>query len=303
MSPTSQGLRAVWRQPAVFFAELIWRWSWGAASLVVLLLCAVRYLHALHVTGSELAALRSNSAPVAAEAVQQIFAGSGPLLLHLLLFAAPAIARLWWAAATVGRTVTLRALMPAHTVRFSTQSTLHLLRALNSLVALAALGFSAYAAGLVSIQGDQPNPALFILVFLLLAVLVIFIRGAINYFLALASVIAAENSLGSARSISAAVAFFRRHTGAMTWLELAIGFWKFVAAVVISVLSLIPALLADVARGAVAATLLVLLTLLNFFLADFLNLARIAAWIAVAQQDRASAAAQTKTAGAVTPAV
>ena len=298
---TRFGLRVAWNQPAVVLAEIVWRWCFGAASLLVLTVCAVHYLHSLVVTDAEMDALRTNQPWIVATAVQQIFAGSGPLLLRIALIAVPAMLFFWWIAASIGRTVTLRALMPARPARMTTQFGVHFLRTLNSLVALGAVVISAYLAGLVAVQGEEPNPAVFMLVFMLLLALVFLIRSAINYFLSLASVTAAQGSLGAGRASLAALALFRRRGRALSSLELAIAFWKFVAAIVVTVLSFIPAVLINVTPWPVWVGLLVLLTLLYFVIADFLSLARLIAWLAIAETD--TVPAEMKTAGAVTPAV
>jgi len=52
-SPTREGFRAIWRQPALSLAEVAWRWSFGAAAGVLLSVGLLEYLDSLPVAGAD----------------------------------------------------------------------------------------------------------------------------------------------------------------------------------------------------------------------------------------------------------
>src|SRR5512135_3344493 len=106
-----RGFRQVRRRPAVMVAEILWRWSFGAAAGALVAVAVLRFLASLTVTDGDLWALRSAIPQLMADAILHIFEGSGVRLLRLTLVVAPAVSLLWVLAASAGRAATLRALV------------------------------------------------------------------------------------------------------------------------------------------------------------------------------------------------
>ena len=105
------GFAAAFRRPAVIAAEIVWRWSFGAAAGALVSVAVLRFLNSLTVTDGDLLALRSRIPLLMADAILHIFQGSGPRLLRMTFIVAPAVSALWILAASAGRAATLRALL------------------------------------------------------------------------------------------------------------------------------------------------------------------------------------------------
>ena len=81
-SPTRDGFRAMFQRPSVGVAEVLWRWSFGAALCLLLVLCFAQYLQSLPVSKAQLFLIGSGQAVLALKALQQILAGSSIRLIR-----------------------------------------------------------------------------------------------------------------------------------------------------------------------------------------------------------------------------
>ena len=105
ISPTLEGFRAAFRRPGLTFGEILWRWSFGATTVALLLFGFFEYLATLPVTNGELFFLRTRHPFFVAQALAHILHGSLyraviSLLvaaLMLLLFVG-GVMNLWWIA-------------------------------------------------------------------------------------------------------------------------------------------------------------------------------------------------------------
>src|SRR5262245_27296691 len=75
-SPTLEGFRAMFRRPSLSLAEIIWRFTFGAAACVLLGLAALAYLDTLPVTRTDLVMLRTGHPVLVSRAIAHIFHGS-----------------------------------------------------------------------------------------------------------------------------------------------------------------------------------------------------------------------------------
>src|SRR5215472_6312349 len=110
-SPTIEGFRAVVRRPSVPFAEVLWRWSFGAAAFVLIGFGLIEYLDTLPVSNVDLLFLRSGQPILISRAAARILQGSGLRFVLAGTLVLSALAVLWIALASVGRGVTLDALV------------------------------------------------------------------------------------------------------------------------------------------------------------------------------------------------
>ena len=287
------GFRAALRRPAVVAAEIAWRWSFGVAAGAMVTIAVLRFLASLTVTDGDLFALRSAVPPLMAEAVVHIFQGSGPRLLRLTLIVTPGISVLWVLAASAGRAATLRALLEDVPASFTRRHDLRSLGAVNffrvavTLLGLVAMVGSAILAGLAANLTDEPSILLFNVVFLGLLFLVSLAWSTLNWYFSLAPIFVVRDNRGAWGAVADAVHLVRRRGGDFTGVSTLCGLLKLFAIAVATVVSLVP--LAFIAQWPweVTTTLFVIIMLAYFAVADLLYIARLASYIAIAEQERA----------------
>ncbi len=117
-SPTLEGFRAAFRQPSLALAEIAWRWSVGATACTLLGFAFFEYLNTLPVNSGELLFLRSRHPILISRAIAHILRGSLTRVSLAALLGASALTVLWIFAASVGRAITVRALLDHFSDRF-----------------------------------------------------------------------------------------------------------------------------------------------------------------------------------------
>ena len=296
-SPTVEGFRAVFRHPSLFLAEVAWRWTFGAAACLLAFLTAVEFLDTLAVSAGDLLFLRSRQPFLIAQAFAHIFRGSAPRLVGAMLVLMPALALFWILAGSLGRAATLQALRAGFAPagpeeesgarrkprwRFRSLFGLNFLRTALALAGLLGYIGAMILAGLVSSE-QHPPPGFAFLIFLPLALVVWLLWSSVAWFLSVASLFVVRDGQDTFGSIAAAVDLCRHRPGPVS----AVGFWHgllhlvaFLAATSavffpIAFLGLLP-------PGFVLIAVLVL-TLLYFAWVDFLCVARLAAYVYIAE--------------------
>ena len=184
-SPTLEGFRAVFSRPSLGLAEIAWRWSFCAATFLLLAFSFFEYLDSLPVAKRDLFLLRTAQPILISRALLHTFRGSGFRVLATALVLALTLGIGWVLIASLARLATLKALLDYFRQReISTAEPkeeenrpLRSLFALNFLrfgVTLAAtMGWLAafVLAGAVSRPAD-PAPGSALLIFLTIAMLV-----------------------------------------------------------------------------------------------------------------------------------
>jgi hypothetical protein len=117
-SPTLEGFRAAFRQPSPALAEIAWRWSVGATACTLLGFSFFEYLNTLTVNGRELLFLRSRQPILISRAIAHILRGSLTRVSLAALLGASALTVLWIFAASLGRAITVGALLDHFSERF-----------------------------------------------------------------------------------------------------------------------------------------------------------------------------------------
>jgi hypothetical protein len=287
------GFRAVFRRPGVIAAEIAWRWSFGVAAGALVTVAAMRFLNSLTVTDADLFALQSRIPALMADAVTHIFQGSGPRLVRLILILTPAISVLWMLAASVGRAATLRVLIqdaPASfTKRHDLRSLLgtNFLRVLVTLLALMAMVGSAILAGFAANIGDEPSILLFNLVFLGLLFLVSLSWSTLSWYLSLAPIFVVRDNRPAFAAVNEAVHLVRRRGGDFSGVSTLYGLLKLFLIGVATVVSLVPLAFIGDWPWQATTTLFVIITLAYFAVADLLYVARLASYLAIADEEQA----------------
>ncbi|HEY6765685.1 MAG TPA: hypothetical protein VI386_13005, partial [Candidatus Sulfotelmatobacter sp.] len=222
ISPTAEGFRAAFRCPSVTLAEIVWRWAVGITAAVLVAFAFVEYLQTLPVTGGELLLLRTRQPAVIGQVIERILQGSLNRVVFASLVGALGLVGLWIIAASLGRAVTVRALLNYFADRenatdygVSKFSSVHplgglirlnFLKATLALAAILGLASAAILAGFAS-PPSNPRPELAFFLFLPLSALVFLLCWMLNWFLSLAGMFAVRDAEDAVSAIAAAVGF------------------------------------------------------------------------------------------------
>jgi hypothetical protein len=284
-SPIRYGFRTVWRGPDLTLAEIAWRWTWGAASLLIGWFAAREFLHSLVVSNLDYFRLRSSNPQWIADAIFHIFEGSGPTLLRLFFVITPAALLLWIVAASLGRAATLRALLGNHRPVVGRTLALHVWRVLIGLLAFIGTVSSFLLGSVLAARTDPPQPLIFIVIFFPLAIVFTILRSRINWFLLLANIYAAQGST-SAQGFGEATRIFKRRSGDFMGVGTVVGVIRIALMVVVTLLSLALVGAAGQVPGKLLWAAFLILTLGYFAVSDWLYLVKLAAYARIIADDR-----------------
>ncbi|MBZ5647297.1 MAG: hypothetical protein LAN37_08760 [Acidobacteriia bacterium] len=284
-SPVREGFRTAIRYPGLAAAEIAWRWSFGAAAWGLLIFACFAYLHSLTVTDADWLLIRTKVPTLVAEALRHIFSGSWPRLFRAAAVLLPAISVLWIFAASLARWASLRALLAETRGRFRTLLGLHFLRAATALAAWVGYLGALLVAGFAASRGVNDRPGLFLLVFFLIAAIIGFFHGRLRWYLFLAGIFAVRDGSDSFASIAAAFDAYRDRRRA--FLSLAAIMWvvRSLVLVAATVVSLVPLGVLRRSSWIPVAVVLALITLVYFVVADFLFVARLAAYVEILRDE------------------
>ncbi len=302
-SPVNDGFRQAIRDPALVLAEIAWRWTFGLAALALTIACLFAYLNTLTVTRIELLALRSRSPWLVADAIGHILYGGGPRLARIVAILLPGIFVLWIAAASFGRAATLKALLRRDRIALGPQLGLNILRASVILACLIGYIGALLLASRASSANGVVRPGAFLLVFVVLAAAVTIVRSRVNWFCYLGAIFAARDDDETFTAISKAAGLFRRNAGRFLGAGAVFGTIHGVLFAFAAITWLLPLSLAGKLPASVTTVLLAIITLWYFALCDFLYIARLAAYVAVDEQDRTPPTARVAAAPEAVPPV
>ncbi len=285
-TPIRDGFRATWRSRGLVPAEIFWRWAAGAAFWALLILSFIEYFGSLEVSKANEFLWKLGYPPLAAEALVDTIAGSGNKLLMIAAILIPGTAIIWTFAAAIGRTATLRVLMPERTVRFRTMLGISFFRSAALLAALVAFaGVFTIAQRLYSDgPGIEPHPARAIWTLILGWLLVGCVWSVANWFLSLAPVVAVEQNCDALAASIGSVRLVGERLGPFVRVSAAFGALHLLAFGLFSVISGFPFMFLAVSVKLVLI-LLVLMTLFYFAIVDFLYIARLGAYTALAKNE------------------
>ena len=304
-SPTLEGFRAIFRRPSVPFAEVLWRWSFGAAAIVLIGFGFIEYLDTLPVSGVDLLFLRSGQPFLISQAAARILGGSGLrfVLAGILIFVG--LAALWIAMAALGRGVTLNALINylgerSHAVRAGqiagdssldgdvtlpkwrvrSLAGLYFLRVGLALAAAGACIAALILAGFVSTK-ESSQPELVFLVSLIVLFLVWLAWTFVSGFLSLASVFVVRAGEDTFGALFASAEFCRDRRGPVAAVSASCGLAHLVLFFVATSVVAFPLGFAGLLPVGFVLSAVVFLTLVYFALVDTLYVARLAGYVAI----------------------
>jgi hypothetical protein len=308
VSPTLEGFRAAFRRPSLTLAEIAWRWTVGAVGWALLFFWLVEYLDSLPVSNADATLLRTRQPVLVGRAMSHILHGSLNRAVLAALVAVLALSFLWIVAASIGRAVTIRALLDyfqkdvtreASSVEprrrpglFGALLGLNFLRVAVALAAMLALAGAAILTSFAS-PAPKPRPGLAFILFLPLAGLICLVWPALNWLLSLASIFAVRDGEDCLGSIVSAGGFFRERPGSVLAVSTWTGLAHLIAFSVTSTVVSMPLAFIQVAPWRLVLIGVALVTLAYLAVADWLYMARLAGYVCIAEMPEEAAESAT----------
>ena len=297
-SPIRAGFDSLRREPAVVLAEVAWRWTFGAAAMALGTASLMVYLNTLTVSRAEMWALRSKAPWLMADAVVHILEGSGPRLALILFLVTAALTIAWIVTASMGRAATLARLCHEATASptlaqsvklghptFRRVILLHVVRVVFFFACAIAYVGVVILAGRAAGTGSEPSFGVYALVFILLAMVITFAHSRVTWLASVAAIFVVRYDETVVRAMQRSGALFIRRPGQITKINTVFGLVHFVLFVVASFMSLAGCALFGQVPAGIALAVVGLITLGYFAFADFLYIARLAAYVALIESD------------------
>lgn len=281
-NPITQGLRAVTRDPVIFLVEILWRWSFALLACLLVVGVGLVILGPLHVGHAWDTALRSRDPQRMGQLVVAVVLLLG---IKVILFAAIgvplAIALIWSILAALGRFATVRRLRAGLTsLRFRSIFALQLLRGFIGWLSLVLLVTASVGEMLIATHGPQPDLVLYYLMMLPSVVLISAFWLTVNWYLSLAAIFGRDGQSfrGALRQARQTIRQQRSDFAGTGFVFLLF------RVVVLLIATAICGLTSGMAGTAPQSyfILLIVVSLAYFAVADFLYMARMAAYLALA---------------------
>ncbi len=291
-SPFRDAFAALWHEPALLVAELTWRWCFGLSAWILGIISIRLFLDSLIVSPLDQVLLRTTQPILLVEALRHIFRGSlsrfvleqTVLLLGLLL--------LWSLAASVGRAATLRRLVAMFKVEPDEDSELmqwnlgpiFVLQLLRAIWSLTAFG-TAIALWLYGVAMASSSNAVRAALAMSFGVYGAFLMGVmLNWYLGLAPLFCVRNGVSAKEAVNEAIDFSQDRAGRLSLLGFAFLLLRMVWAGMMWLAFLSPLAWSARIGRPWTALLMGLIAAVYFAGADLLYLARLAAYVALAEE-------------------
>lgn len=288
--------------PRLLFAEIGWRWSFGLGAVILFAAGWLRFFGSLPVSDSDVAALRSGNALMTSGALLHILQDVGPTLLRATLIIIPAVVLLWIAAATFGRLSTLELLLPAYPRNrpaFLGVLAANVLRAIWAVAMLLVCLFTLLAASFIALRfspnHEQPNlPVYFSLIAIALPIELL-LWAVMNWFFSLTPIFSVRDGKGWIAAARSAMTSVRQHRSNLFRTSNYYGLWRLAALIAaVALTATLAAVTSFVAGSRTVAAIVIILSLFYFALADWLYVARLAAYVGLFNTAAGEGAAETE---------
>ncbi|MGA7460120.1 MAG: hypothetical protein WBW69_07830 [Candidatus Korobacteraceae bacterium] len=290
-SPFRDGFAALMHEPALLAAELAWRWCFGLSAWILGIISIRLFLDSLTVRPVDQFLLHTMQPILLIEALQHIFRGSLSRFLLGQTVLLPGLILLWALAATSGRTATLHRLVAMFRIEPDDDSesarwnlapifALQLLRAMWSLIAFGtAIGLWLYGVAMAS-NGHALRAALA----LSFGMCAAFLLGVtLNWYLGIAPLFCVRNAASAREALDQAIDFSQDHAGRLSLLAFGFSLLRMFWAGMMWLAFLTPLSWSARIGGRWEAVLMGLIALVYFAGADLLYLARLGAYVSLAE--------------------
>lgn len=279
-TPARAGWRLARENPKLAIAEIAWRWSFGVSAALLVWWAAVSMLHRVWISDADWAALRRLDVHDTPYTLAKLAVIYWQDLLFVLAVLSSALALVWMIAATWGRAATLKILYGRCHTR--AVAGLTLLRVLLFLGSLLVAMFAVEGAVRIStpVEAAEPNWVIYLSLVLIALPLIMLAWGILNWLLALAPLFAVEQK-GTRAALAATLRSVRSERKAYWSVSGVYGSLRGAALLALIVVGLV---LAALSESKIILALLVVLLLAYFAFADFLYVARMAAYLQITEQ-------------------
>jgi hypothetical protein len=279
-NPIMQGLRSVWRDPATFLLEILWRWSFGIVALFIIFFAMAALLQPLHVTDKLLSAFRAQDAKTLGIIALSVVLRFGTTLAIALIGLALGLVLLWSFFAAPVRRIVVRRLSSVSPLGFGAMLAVKWARAMVFFFAVLLL-MAAIIGGLyAATRGQQPDLFRFYMVCAPSTVLVLALWLVLNWQLSMAAIFGrqGEGFRAALRAVRHTVRRQRSDFAGTAFIFLLLRLLALLAAV--AVIGLTSSMMTTAPES--YAALVVAVALIYFVISDFLYVARIASYLALA---------------------
>lgn len=193
-NPITQGIKAVWRDPALFLIEILWRWTFVIVACLLIVSAGAMLLGPLHIGNAWDSASRSRDPQRIGQLVLTILLILGMKAVIAAIAVPLAIALLWSIFSALGRFVTVKRLRSGlNLLRFRSILALQLFRGFISWFSLILLVAAAFGETLIATHGTKPDLLLFYLMMMPSVVLIAAFWLVCNWYLSLAAIFGRED--------------------------------------------------------------------------------------------------------------
>ena len=290
-SPFRDGFAALWHEPALFAAELTWRWCFGLAAWSLVIASGAWFLDSLTISPGDRFLLNSLQPQLLSSALRHIFRGSLSRFLWEQIVLLAGLTLLWTFAATAGRVANLRRLIAMFSADEDSSSmswgfaevfVLTLLRAMWTLIAVAGVLIS-LAGGVVLAHDHRAGRAAAALAF---GIGLSWAFGTVlNWFFGLAPLFCVRNRVAAPEGLIEAADFLSRQSGRLIGLGLVFGIIRLIWAGTMFFVLFAPLKLTHHLAPGWIALVMGMVLLLYFAGADLLYLARLGAYVSLAEDE------------------
>jgi len=273
-----QGFRAIRRDPAVLLLEILWRWSFGFTALLILFGAGLLLLDPVHID-SLARALQTRDPHMIGTALFFTWLLLGIKAIVAVIAVPLAIAIVWTLFVTPARRITARRLLDAPPLSFAPMFALQFVRAISTWLAYLCL-IVAVAAGIHFASGSKSDPTVFYAIAPPAIVVILLVWLAVNWHLSVAAIFGRQG-----QSFRGAIRHARQTVRLQRSDFAGTGFvFLLLRTVALLVALAVCGLTSHMAASAPLSyfTLLTVVSLAYFAVADFLYVARMAAYLALA---------------------
>jgi len=289
-SPLVEGFAMLGREPMLLPAELMWRWCFGFSAWGLIVISGALFLDSLKISRADEFLINSVQPKLMSTAVAHVLRGSLARLTWMQMVLLLGLTLLWAAVAAVGRAASLHrmlALVRSEDVsseyrwHFPSMFVLALLRCVWTYTALA--GFVAsLLLGTAMVQQQRAASASFFFVFgTSLACVSGFL---LNWWFGLALLFCVRDGMGASEAIAGTMDFCERKGGRVFGLSLAFLMLRAVWMGTMFMAFLAPLRLAGKVNGAAVVAMMTTIAIAYFAGADVLYLARLGAYVTLAEE-------------------
>jgi len=192
-NPIAQGIKAVWRDPALFLVEILWRWSFVIVACLLIVSAGAILLGPLHIGNAWDSASQSRDPQKMGQLALMVLLILGVKAIVAAIAAPLAIALLWSIFSALGRFITVRRLRTGlSSLRFRSILALQLSRGFISWFSLILLAAAIFGETLIATRGPRPDLLLFYLMMMPSVVLIAAFWLVCNWYLSLAAIFGRE---------------------------------------------------------------------------------------------------------------